>query len=124
MSLELLGADALSDQYITVRVRRIDPVKLRQKLGGKSGWLASMGVGVVEQVPKAALDAALPVAKSILARDYGVELETTVTKVPPSQGGRDVSEFWTGLAAGTAVGASTLLIFKGLAAAGRLLIGR
>lgn len=113
--LDLLGAvDALADQYITLRVKHIDSVKLRNKLGGSKGTLAEGALHFVDAAPKAALDLVLPFAVN-KAKDYGVELEAAITD-KPAKGKRAVSEFWFGLGVGGVVGGSALLIVKTLGA--------
>ena len=113
--LDLLGAaDAFSDQYITFRVKNIDRERLRQKLGGTTGSVASSALSIVDSAPKAVLDLVLPVVRN-KAKDYGVDTEIVVSNVPPSKGGRAFSEFWPGIIAGTVLGGASLLIFKGIA---------
>lgn len=116
MSYDLLGAEGLADQYVTLRVVRIDQAKLREKIGGKSGWLASLGVGIADAVPGAAIDAALPVVVSRLHNDYGVDVEASRTTAPPHAGKHRRSEFWPGLIVGAGVGGGSLLIWKKLIA--------
>jgi len=119
--LDSLGAvDGLAAQFITLRVKHIDRDKLRQKLGGSTGSMASSAVTMVDAAPKAALDAALPVAVA-KARDYGIDLETMVTNAPPSPKGRALSEFWPGLAVGIGIGGASLAIVK---LVGKLIGGR
>jgi hypothetical protein len=109
---DVLGAeDALANQYILVRIKRIDQAKLASKLGGSKGQIASSAMTVVNTMPKAALDAALPIAKS-KALDYGIDLDVMVSDVPPKMRARAMSEFWVGLAGGVVLGASGLLIAK------------
>jgi len=113
--LDLLGAaDALADQYITFRIRRIDREKLRNKVGGSKGTLASSAMSFVDVAPKAALDAAIPLVVG-QAKGYGVELEAGVSNVPPSKGGRAISEFWPALAIGLGLGGGSLVIWKSIA---------
>ena len=110
--LSLLGADtALADQYITFRVKSLDSAKLKLALGGSSGLIASSALPFVDLAPKAALDVAVPLIKKTAA-GYGADLEIVVSNVPPSKGGRALSEFWPGITAGIVVGGSTLLIMK------------
>jgi hypothetical protein len=110
--LALLGAaDALSDQYITIRVKRIDRDKLKQKLGGTPGSAAGAALSFVDMAPKAALDLALPLVRNEASK-YGVEVETVVSNVPPTKGGRAISEFFPGLLMGTVLGASGYMIVK------------
>lgn len=112
-----MGADNWSDQYITLRVMKIDQDKLRQKLGGMTGSFASFGVSVASLAPKMAIDAGLPPLLGMLKKDYGVELEATVTDVPPKKGAkRGISEFWPGLVVGGAIGGGALVIWKKLLA--------
>jgi hypothetical protein len=125
MSLDLLGADGLADQYVTLRVTRVDREKLRAKLGGRAGGLAALGVTLLEGSPRYGLAAALPLARAYLSSEYGVELETAASDRPPGPTWRPRSEFWAGLGAGAALGGGALLIWKGLVApAARLLAGK
>lgn len=113
--LSLLGADdAFANQYITLRVKKLDRVKLSLKLGGSTGAMASSALSLVDSSPKAALDIAMPFIRTEAAK-YGVDLETTVSNVPPSKGGRAISEFWPGMVFGVIVGGSSLVIMKLLA---------
>ena len=102
-----VGGSGLADQYITIRVRDIDKDKLKEKAGA----LAASALSLVDVAPKAALDAARPFIESA-AKNYGVDAEVTISNVPPSKGGRAISEFWPGLFVGGAVGASALVIVK------------
>jgi len=109
---DVLGAeDALANQYIVVRVKRIDRAKLAAAIGGSKGQLASSAMQVVNTAPKAVLDAVLPIAKT-KALAYGVDADITVSDVPPKLRTRALSEFWVGLLGGTVLGASGLLIVK------------
>lgn len=96
---------------------KIDQDKLRQKLGGTTGMLASYGVSVASLAPKMAIDAVLPVLINRVKNDYGVELEATVVEGPPKKGAkRGISEFWPGLVVGGVLGGASLLIWKKLLA--------
>jgi hypothetical protein len=109
--LDLLGAtDAFADQYITFRIKNIDPDKLRQAVGSA----AESALTIANTAPKAALDLVVPIVKNKI-KDYGVDAEIVVSKVPPSKGGRAFSEFWVGALAGTVLGLTSLGIYKGLA---------
>ena len=103
------AADALSNQYIVLRIRSIDREKLKSRLGSK-GALAGAGLSFVDAAPKAALDAVAPFIPKA-AKDYGVDLEVIVTDKSPGAG-RSASEFWPGLLMGGVVGGSGLLIVK------------
>ena len=106
--LLLLGASTgLADQYITIRVTDVD----RDRLKEKAGALAASALPLLDIAPKAALDAVRPVIESAI-KDYGIGAEITVSNVPPSKGGRALSEFWPGLVVGGVVGVSALTIGK------------
>jgi hypothetical protein len=111
--LELLGAmDALSTQYVTLRVKNVDQQTLANKLGGTSGTFASAGLHLVNAAPRAALDVASPLIKSSL-KDYGIDADISITNAPPVKGGpRAFSEFWPGLLIGGVIGGSGLVIAK------------
>jgi hypothetical protein len=109
---DVLGAeDALANQYIIVRVKRIDQAKLAGKIGGSQGQLASSALTIVNTMPRAALDAALPIAKT-KALEYGIDADVTVSDVPPSLRARAFSEFWPGLGIGVVLGGFSLGIIK------------
>lgn len=113
---DILGVeDSLADQYITLRVRRIDREKLAQKIGGGAvGKAAKAAIAFADTAPKATLDIAVPFARAE-ARKYGVDVDVVVSKVPPAQGGRALSEFFPGLVGGFLLGVSVLGIGKGIA---------
>jgi hypothetical protein len=108
--LDILGA-TLADQYIILRVKRVDKDRLRSKLGGATGALAGPALTMVDASAKAALDVALPIAVG-KAKEYGIELEASATNVPPQMRSRALSEFWPGLLAGAVLGGSSLAIVK------------
>jgi hypothetical protein len=110
--LDYLGAaETLSSQYITFRVKSIDAEKLKNKLGGSTGQLASSGLTFINLAPEATLDIAVPLIVK-QAKEYGVDAEVTVSRVPPSKGGRSTSEFFPGLFIGLGIGGSILAIVK------------
>jgi len=113
---DILGVeDSLADQYITLRVRRIDRDKLAQKIGGGAvGKAAKAAIAFADHAPKATLDLAVPFARAE-ARKYGVDVDVVVSNVPPSQGGRALSEFFPGVVMGFVGGFSVLAIGKGIA---------
>lgn len=111
---DVLGADdALANQYIVVRVKRIDRDKLAAALGGSRGQLASSAIQVVNTMPKAIIDAALPIAKT-QATKYGIDVDIASTDVPPNLRRRAFSEFWPGLGIGIVLGVFSLGIAKGI----------
>jgi hypothetical protein len=110
--LDLLGADdALASQYITLRVKSLDREKMKLALGGNKGLIASSAMSFVDLSPKAAIDAAVPLLKKEAAK-YGADLDVVVSDVPPSKGGRAISEFWPGLVTGTVIGGCSLILVK------------
>lgn len=111
--LELLGAtEALSSQYITLRIKSIDAQTLKYKLGGAAGNLAPAALLMVSAGPQMALDVAAPFIRSEM-KNYGIDADVTISNVPPTKGGpRAISEFWPGLLVGGALGGSCLLIAK------------
>lgn len=108
--LDLLGA-TLADQYIILRIKRIDRDRLKAKLAGATGTLASAGVTMVDASAAAALDVALPIVVG-KAKDYGIDLEASHVDVPPQMRSRALSEFWPGLAVGVVLGGMSLGIVK------------
>jgi hypothetical protein len=111
--LDLLGAEvtSLSHSFITLRVKSIDTEKLKNKLGGSTGSIASNAMPLLNSAPKAVLDMAMPfVVKT--AKGYGVDLETVVSDVPPSKGGRPLSEFFPGVVVGMGLGVASFGLVK------------
>lgn len=106
----MLGA-TLADEYIILRIKRIDRDRLKAKLAGSTGALASAGVQMVDASAAAALNVVLPIAVG-KAKDYGIELEATFTEVPQKMRSHSLSEFWPGLGIGIALGAASLAIVK------------
>lgn len=110
---DLLGAtDALADQLIIVRVKRVDTERLKQRIGGKAGAATSAAMAFVNLAPKAALDIALPIALGQL-KTMGIEAEAQVSSAPmPTTRRRAFSEFFPGLAVGVVLGGTGFGIFK------------
>lgn len=101
MSLDYLGAgEGLATKYITLRVKRIDVEKLKQKLGGSTGAYASAGLPLVDTLPEIALRTALPFVAKKAADDYGVDMEWQVTDAAPNKG-QSSGGFGEGIFAGT-----------------------
>jgi hypothetical protein len=117
----LVGAaddTGLKNQYIVIRVNKIDPKKLGQAMDapsppeGGAGKKLTKAVlplmpTVLNNIPKFVLDMALPVAAKT-ATDYGIDATVFATNVPPAQGGRDKSEFVPGVVTG-ALGAGVVI---------------
>jgi hypothetical protein len=113
---DLLGADdTFADQYITVRVKKIDRDRLRYAIGGSKGDIATSALTIVNTAPKAFLDLFAPVAKNKLT-EFGIDADISVSKAPIAKTARAMSEFWPGLLAGTVLGATGWLIYRGVAA--------
>lgn len=107
---DVLGADtALANEYVTLRIKGVDPARVRQKLGS----LAAGALPFVEMAPKAALDIAAPIVAS-KARDYGIDAEVNVATAPAGKK-RAFSEFFPGLVFGVVLGGASLVIVKGIA---------
>lgn len=105
--LDLLGAEstALSHQFITLRIKSIDSEKLKNKLGGSTGSIASSAMPLLNVAPRAALDMAMPLVIKT-AMGYGVDLESVVSNTPPATKGRPMSEFFPGIVVGMGLGAA------------------
>ena len=86
MSLDLLGADGLAGQYITLRIKGVDVVKLGKKLGGTTGAAIPAALALVDLAPGTALKAAMPHVAKMAKDDYGVDLEYNVTDAPLPKG--------------------------------------
>lgn len=112
MSLDLLGADGLDSQYITLRIRKINPEKLKKELGGKTGAVAPAAISLIDWAPRPALEMSLPLAVDWVKNKYGVELEYVVTDVPPSKGGPTKSGFRGGVVAGLGLAAGAVALVK------------
>ena len=102
MSLDLLGAKGLGSKYVTLRIQQIDGDKLRRKLGGVIGEAVSAALPLAAWQPELALRTALPPLVNKVKDDYGVDLEYTVSGVPPPKGATQRS-FGSGLFAGLAL---------------------
>lgn len=80
MGLDCLGAgEGLGTRYVTVRVKSIDLDKLKQKIGS-----AVAAIPAVDALPDPVLHAALPYAANLVRKDYGIDLEWQISKVPPN----------------------------------------
>jgi len=108
--LDILGA-TLADQYIVLRIKGIDRDRLKAKLAGWKGAIASSAVQAVDASAAGALNLGLPIAVN-MAKDYGVDLEATFSDVPKNMRSHALSEFWPGLGIGIALGAASLAIVK------------
>ncbi len=99
--LDFIGAgEALGTKFVTLRVKRIDTDKLRQKLGGMTGQAIPVVLPLIEQAPEAALRAAMPFATQKALTDYGVELEYQISDAPPRPGEVPPTKFGAGLLTG------------------------
>ena len=86
IGLDLMGAaEGLATQAIVVRIKSIDAVKLRAAIASDKSWGPALGpaLALVDIAPKAALDAALPIAKKTLV-DYGITADVAAADVPPA----------------------------------------
>ena len=86
MSLDVLGADGLSSQYITLRVKSVDVKKLGQAVGGGTGAAVPLALQLIDLAPAAALKAAMPHVAKKAQDDYGVDLEYSIADAPPVPG--------------------------------------
>jgi hypothetical protein len=125
-ALHMLGAvsgpgTGLADQIIVVRVNRVDAEKLKGFIGVKGVAAAGLGVAlsVVDSQPKFALDIGLPVAKSFLRENLGIDAEITPANVAPAARGK--SEFLPGVVAGAGL---TALVFGVGWTTWKILVGR
>lgn len=109
MSLDLLGAgEGLGTQYITLRVKRIDPARLEQKVGRVAAALP-----VVDLAPEPTLRAALPIATKMIRDDYGIDLDWQISDAPPGKGAlAQNSGFGWGVGAGVGLAAVGWLLSK------------
>lgn len=81
--LEMLGAEGLAGQYVTLRVKSIDKKKLAQALGGVKAAAVPAALALVDLAPEQALQLLLPLGAEQARARYGVDLEYRVTDVPP-----------------------------------------
>lgn len=123
---DLIGADGLQNQYVLLRVKNIDKNALQRKIKELPGAppspseqalmasLAGTAVSVVDRIPKAVLDLAVPFLIKMLKDDYGIDAQITVSEVPQNMKVRERSEFFPGAAVGAVVGALlTSLVWSG-----------
>jgi hypothetical protein len=107
--LDMLGAEGLSSQYITLRVKSIDKAKLGQALGGGTKATAlPAALAVVDFAPRQALDLAMPYVLRMAKDDYGVELEYQITENAPTPAAMPKSDMGKGMAVGAALGIAGL----------------
>lgn len=109
LALDLLGAgEGLATQAVVVRVRQIDPEKLRRSLkAGAWGAILAPALAVVDQFPRQAVDLALPVAKRQLA-EIGVVADLSATDAPPPP--RAPAETGVAMAVGGVIGIALTLL--------------
>lgn len=110
--LDLLGADGLSSQYVTLRVKSFDAEKLRRKVGGTWGTVVSSALPLAEGAPKMALDIALPFLTKKVRDDYGIDMEYAVSEAPPEKRRWAVSGFYPGLFVGLGSGAAFWTLWR------------
>lgn len=110
---DLLGAASteLAKEYITLRVKSIDADKLKNKLGGSTGKIASSALPFINSAPIVVLHTAAPLVIK-KAKDYGVDLEMSISTAPPEKFGKASSEFLPGFLVGGALGLTVLTIVK------------
>lgn len=113
---DLLGVDGLQNQYILLRVKNIDKATLQRRLRQSPGEpqsssmrtlkasLTGTTVSVIDRVPKAFLDLAVPFVVEMLKEDYGIDAQITVSDVPLSMRVRERSEFFPGVVVGGIAG--------------------
>lgn len=115
LGLDLIGAgESLAPYTIMVRVRSVDPVKLRQTVVDSApSWGATIpgAVQVVDSAPELALEIALPVLQNEL-RKIGIMADLTKTKTPPKGGSSHEMEIVLGV--GAALGIALALFGKTL----------
>lgn len=110
--LDLLGAEGISSQYVTMRVKHLDADKLKRKIGGWKGESVSAVLPLADQAPKMALDVALPFLTKKVKDDYGVDLDYAVSGGPPQQGQWAVSRFFPGVAVGVGSAAALWALWR------------
>ena len=98
--LDLLGAEGLSSQYVTLRIRSLDVDKLKRNVGGVKGESVSAALPLADAAPKMALDVALPFITHLVKDKYGIDLEYAVSDAPPASRKWAVSGFYPGVAVG------------------------
>lgn len=85
--LDLLGAEGLSGQFITLRVRSIDKLKLGQALGGGSkAAVLPAALAMVDFAPQQTLDLLMPIVQEKVKTGYGVDLDYQISEAAPKAG--------------------------------------
>lgn len=109
IGLDLLGAgENLATQTILLKIKSIDPEKLRKSLdAGSWGAALAPALAVVDQFPKLAIDTALPVAKQQLEA-MGIVAELAASNAPPPP--RPPAETKAALVVGAAFGAVLAIV--------------
>lgn len=107
--LDCLGAgEGLGTRYVTVRVKSIDTDKLQQKIGS-----AAAAIPAADALPDPTLRAALPYAANLIRKDYGIDLEWQISKVPlGAKPLEENSSFGLGMGAGVGVGVVGWLLLR------------
>lgn len=86
-NLDLLGAEGLQGQYITLRVRNINKQQLGQALGGGTkAALLPAALWAVDLAPKESLNALMPTVQEMAKTRYGVEFDYQIADAPPKPG--------------------------------------
>ena len=103
LGLDLIGAgENLGAYTIMVRVKSIDPAKLRQTITDKAWGGAIPGaISMVDSAPDLALGVALPVLKGQLEK-IGITADLSTTKKPPKAAPR--GEVFVTLGVGAVLG--------------------
>ncbi len=111
--IDIIGAgESLAPYTIMVRVKKVDPAKLRAGITDKPWGAALPGaVQMVDSAPELALEVVLPIVKTQL-ENIGITADITKTTSPPK--GSSSREMLVVLALGTAVGIVLALAGKTL----------
>jgi hypothetical protein len=104
LGLDLIGAgESLAAYTIMVRVKSIDPAKLRQTIADKATWGGAIPgvISMVDSAPEMALGVALPVLKGQLEK-IGITADLSTTQKPPKAAPR--GEVFVTLGVGAVLG--------------------
>lgn len=106
-----VASTGLKDQFVVIRVNRIDGDLFKRKLveAGQSSAIAPAVLMAVDTAPKFAIDVALPMAAKELEK-YGIFATLSASDAPLAQGERKKSEFLPGFVIGSGIVATVAAI--------------
>ncbi len=112
LGLDLIGAgENLAAYTIMVKIRKVDPDKLRKVAAGDASWggILPMAITVADSAPKASLEIVLPIVKAQMEK-IGITADLSTTEKAPKTGAPH--EMAIVLGAGTVLGLALALLYR------------